>query len=298
MIVHLIDGTYELYRQHFGQAVRHSSPPPLAATRGVVTSTLQLLVGGATHVTVAVDHVIESFRNQMYEGYKTSDGMEAEILEQIPLMEDALRALGVPVWPMVKYEADDGLAAGALIASLDDRVDQVQMITPDKDLGQCVVGNRVVQYDRRNDLIVNETAIIEKFGVGPASIADWLGLVGDTADGFPGLPGWGAKSATSVLAKYLHIGDIPDDEAQWATDGVAVRGAAKLAATLRDQRPMAELFKQVATVVTDVSDDVPLGFVDDWEWRGPTKDLGAIAKQLNMTDLVERTERAMVGRRS
>jgi 5'-3' exonuclease len=298
MIVHLIDGTYELYRQHFGQAVRHSSPPPLAATRGVVTSTLQLLVGGATHVTVAVDHVIESFRNQMYEGYKTSDGMEVEILEQIPLMEDALRALGVPVWPMVKYEADDGLAAGALIASLDDRVDQVQMITPDKDLGQCVVGNRVVQYDRRNDLIVNETAIIEKFGVGPASIADWLGLVGDTADGFPGLPGWGAKSATSVLAKYLHIGDIPDSEAQWATDGVVVRGAAKLAATLRDQRQMAELFKQVATVVTDVSDDVPLGVVDDWEWRGPTKDLGAIAKQLNMTDLVERTERAMVGRRS
>jgi 5'-3' exonuclease len=298
MIVHLIDGTYELYRQHFGQAVRHSSPPPLAATRGVVTSTLQLLVGGATHVTVAVDHVIESFRNQMYEGYKTSDGMEVEILEQIPLMEDALRALGVPVWPMVKYEADDGLAAGALIASLDERVDQVQMITPDKDLGQCVVGNRVVQYDRRNDLIVNETAIIEKFGVGPASIADWLGLVGDTADGFPGLPGWGAKSATSVLARYLHISDIPDDEAQWATDGVAVRGAAKLAATLRDQRPMAELFKQVATVVTDVSDDVPLGSVDDWEWRGPTKDLGAIAKQLNMTDLVERTERAMVGRRS
>jgi 5'-3' exonuclease len=298
MIVHLIDGTYELYRQHFGQAVRHSSPPPLAATRGVVTSTLQLLVGGATHVTVAVDHVIESFRNQMYEGYKTSDGMEVEILDQIPLMEDALRALGIPVWPMVKYEADDGLAAGALIASLDDRVDQVQMITPDKDLGQCVVGNRVVQYDRRNDLIVNETAIIEKFGVGPASIADWLGLVGDTADGFPGLPGWGAKSATSVLARYLHISDIPDDEAQWATDGVAVRGAAKLAATLRDQRPMAELFKQVATVVTDVSDDVPLGLVDDWEWRGPTKDLGAIAKQLNMTDLVERTERAMVGRRS
>jgi len=298
MIVHLIDGTYELYRQHFGQAVRHSSPPPLAATRGVVTSTLQLLVGGATHVTVAVDHVIESFRNQMYEGYKTSDGMEVEILEQIPLMEDALRALGVPVWPMVKYEADDGLAAGALIASLDDRVDQVQMITPDKDLGQCVVGNRVVQYDRRNDLIVNETAIIEKFGVGPASIADWLGLVGDTADGFPGLPGWGAKSATSVLSRYLHIGDIPDGEAQWATDGVVVRGAAKLAATLRDQRPMAELFKKVATVVTDVSDDVPLGSVDDWEWRGPTKDLGAIAKQLNMTDLVERTERAMVGRRS
>lgn len=189
MIVHLIDGTYELYRQHFGQAVRHSTPPPLAATRGVVQSTLQLLAGGATHVAVSVDHVIESFRNDLYDGYKTSDGMEEDILEQLPIMEDALRALGVAVWPMVKYEADDGLAAGALIASLDPRVDQVQMLTPDKDLGQCVSGNHVVQFDRRNDLIINEQAVIEKFGVGPASIADWLGLVGDTADGFPGLPG-------------------------------------------------------------------------------------------------------------
>ncbi|MFY8238561.1 MAG: 5'-3' exonuclease, partial [Ilumatobacteraceae bacterium] len=248
MIVHLIDGTYELYRQHFGQAVRHSTPPPLAATRGVVQSTLQLLTGGATHVTVAVDHVIESFRNDLYEGYKTSDGMEVDILEQLPMMEDALRALGVPVWPMVKYEADDGLAAGALIASNDPRVDQVQMLTPDKDLGQCVVGNRVVQYDRRNDLIINEQAIIAKFGVGPASIADWLGLVGDTADGFPGLSGWGAKSAASVLSRYLHIEDIPDDAAQWALDGVTVRGAAKLATTLQEQWSLANLFKVVATV--------------------------------------------------
>ena len=297
MIVHLIDGTYELYRQHFGQAVRHSTPPPLAATRGVVQSTLQLLTGGATHVTVAVDHVIESFRNDLYEGYKTSDGMEVDILEQLPMMEDALRALGVPVWPMVKYEADDGLAAGALIASNDPRVDQVQMLTPDKDLGQCVVGNRVVQYDRRNDLIINEQAIIAKFGVGPASIADWLGLVGDTADGFPGLAGWGAKSAASVLSRYLHIEDIPDDAAQWALDGVTVRGAAKLATTLQEQRSLANLFKVVATVITDVEDDVQLGVVDDWEWRGPTKDLAGIASTLGMTDLVERAERAMVGRR-
>ena len=297
MIVHLIDGTYELYRQHFGQAVRHSTPPPLAATRGVVQSTLQLLTGGATHVTVAVDHVIESFRNDLYEGYKTSDGMEVDILEQLPMMEDALRALGVPVWPMVKYEADDGLAAGALIASNDPRVDQVQMLTPDKDLGQCVVGNRVVQYDRRNDLIINEQAIIAKFGVGPASIADWLGLVGDTADGFPGLSGWGAKSAASVLSRYLHIEDIPDDAAQWALDGVTVRGAAKLATTLQEQRSLAHLFKVVATVITDVEDDVQLGHVDDWEWRGPTKDLAGIASTLGMTDLVERAERAMVGRR-
>jgi len=297
MIVHLIDGTYELYRQHFGQAVRHATPPPFAATRGVVTSTLQLIASGATHVTVSVDHVIESFRNELYDGYKTSDGAEVDILGQIPFMEDALRALGVPVWPMVKYEADDALAAGARIAAADDRVDQVQMLTPDKDLGQCVVGNRVVQFDRRNDLIINEKAIIEKFGVQPKSIPDWLGLVGDTADGFPGLAGWGAKSASTVLAKYLHIEDIPDDESQWTADGVVVRGAAKLAATLRDQRHLADLFKRIATVITNVDDEVVLGTVDDWLWQGPTYELGAIAKQLGMTDLVERAERAMVGRR-
>ena len=262
----------------------------------MVTSTLQLLAGGATHVAVSVDHVIESFRNDLYDGYKTSEGMEPEILEQLPVMQEALRALGVPVWSMVKYEADDALAAAALRADADARVDQVQMLTPDKDLGQVVKGNRVVQYDRRNDIIINEAAVIEKFGVGPQSIADWLGLVGDTADGFPGLPGWGAKSASSVLATYIHIENIPADEAVWATDGVVVRGAAKLAATLREQHDMALLFKKVATVVTDVDDDVKIGNVDDWEWRGPTKDLAAIAKKLDMTDLVERAERAMVGR--
>jgi len=296
VIVHLIDGTYELYRQHFGQAVRHRTPPPLSASRGVMTSTLQLLAGGATHVAVSVDHVIESFRNDLYDGYKTSEGMEPEILEQLPIMQEALRALGVPVWSMVKYEADDALAAAAIRADADERVDQVQMLTPDKDLGQVVKGNRIVQYDRRNDVIINEAAVNEKFGVSPESISDWLGLVGDTADGFPGLPGWGAKSASSVLAKYKHIENIPLDETQWARDGVAVRGAAKLAATLRDQFEMALLFKKVATVVTDVDDDVKIGNVDDWEWRGPTKDLSAIAKKLEMTDLVERAERAMVGR--
>ena len=207
-----------------------------------------------------------------------------------------MRALGVPVWPMVKYEADDGLAAGAFRAAADSRVDQVQMLTPDKDLGQMVSGNRVVQYDRRNDLIIDEAKIIEKFGVGPASIADWLGLVGDTADGFPGLPGWGAKSAATVLAQYLHIADIPNDEEKWVADGVSVRSAAKWTATLRDQREMADLFKIIATVVTDVEDDVPIGNVDDWEWRGPSKELAAIAKQLETTDLVERAERAMIGR--
>lgn len=296
MIVHLIDGTYELYRQHFGQAIRHKTPPPLAATRGVVISTLQLLSAGATHVAVAVDHVIESFRNDLYDGYKTSDGMEDEILSQIPLMEDALSALGVVVWPMVKYEADDGLAAGALRAAADSRVDQVQMLTPDKDLGQVVDGNRIVQFDRRQDIIINEDAVREKFGVSPRSIADWLALVGDTADGFPGLSGWGAKSASSVLAVYQHIENIPHSHEQWTTDGVAVRGAAKLATTLTDQQELARLFKVIATVVTDVADDVEIGSVDSWMWQGPTKELGKISQKLEIADLVERAERAMVGR--
>ena len=296
MIIHLVDGTYELYRQHFGQAVRHRTPPRFAATKGVVTSTLQLLAEGATHVAVSMDHVIESFRNEMYDGYKTSDGMEPEILEQIPVVADALEAIGVPVWRMVKFEADDGLAAGAALAAADPRVAQVRILSPDKDMGQCVDGNRVVQFDRRNDTIINEDAVREKFGVGPASIADWLGLVGDTADGFPGLSGWGAKSASAVLAVYRHIEDIPDDEARWAADGVTVRGAAKLAATLRDNRADAALFKRIATVATDVSEDLDIGAVDDWEWRGVSGQLGKMARELGMPDVVERAERIMLTR--
>ena len=296
MIIHLVDGTYELYRQHFGQAVRHRTPPRFAATKGVVTSTLQLLAEGATHVAVSMDHVIESFRNEMYDGYKTSDGMEPEILEQIPVVADALEAIGVPVWRMVKFEADDGLAAGAALAAADPRVAQVRILSPDKDMGQCVDGNRVVQFDRRNDTIINEDAVREKFGVGPESIADWLGLVGDTADGFPGLSGWGAKSASAVLAVYRHIEDIPDDEARWAADGVTVRGAAKLAATLRDNRADAALFKRIATVATDVSEDLDIGAVDDWEWRGVSGQLGKVARELGMPDVVERAERIMLTR--
>ena len=296
MIIHLVDGTYELYRQHFGQAVRHRTPPRFAATKGVVTSTLQLLADGATHVAVSMDHVIESFRNEMYDGYKTSDGMEPEILEQIPVVADALEAIGVPVWRMVKFEADDGLAAGAALATADPRVAQVRILSPDKDMGQCVDGNRVVQFDRRNDTIINEDAVREKFGVGPESIADWLGLVGDTADGFPGLSGWGAKSASAVLAVYRHIEDIPDDEARWAADGVTVRGAAKLAATLRDNRADAALFKRIATVATDVSEDLDIGAVDDWEWRGVSGQLGKVARELGMPDVVERAERIMLTR--
>jgi 5'-3' exonuclease len=262
----------------------------------VVTSTLQLLAGGATHVAVSMDHVIESFRNDLYDGYKTSEGMEEEILNQLPIVQDALRALGVPVWSMVKYEADDGLAAAAYLADADERVAQVQILSPDKDMGQCVKGNRVVQFDRRNDVIINEDAVRAKFGVGPTSISDWLGLVGDTADGFPGLQGWGAKSASAVLAVYQHIEDIPDDVDSWSEAARGVRGAAKLAATLCDNREMAMLFKDIATVRTDVADDVDIGSVDSWRWRGPTSALETFAKELGIAQLVERVERATVGR--
>jgi 5'-3' exonuclease len=287
MQVHLVDGTYELYRQHFGQATRHSDPPPFAGTIGVLTSTIQLLQDGATHIGVATDHVIESFRNDLYDGYKTSEGMEPVLLEQNPILEDALRAMGVTVWAMEKYEADDALASATAVACEDRIVHKVLILTPDKDLGQCVQGKRVVQFDRRNNIMIDETAVIEKFGVGPSSIADYLGLVGDTADGFPGLSGWGAKSASSVLAKYLLIDNIPDDHNQWIADGVTVRGAEKLATTLRDNRTDAQLFKTLATLVQDVE----VGEISDWKWNGPTDRFASVAEKLGAPKLVERLRR-------
>jgi 5'-3' exonuclease len=290
MIVHLIDGTYELYRQHFGQVSRHSSSSPVAATGGVLNSTLQLLANGATHVAVSIDKVIESFRNDLWDGYKDSSGMEPVLFEQLPFLEEALIALGVAVWPMVKYEADDALAAAALIADQHNDVQQVQILTPDKDLGQCVRGNRVVQFDRRNDVIINEDAVREKYSVGPHSITDWLGLVGDSADGFPGLPGWGAKSASSVLSVYEHIENIPHDPTTWARDGVTVRGAAKLADTFANNFDDAVLFKKLATLVTDVSDDVVIGSVEEWKWQGPTSSLDAIAKKIGNPRLIDRAD--------
>lgn len=290
VIVHLIDGTYELYRQHFGQVARHSSSSQVAATGGVLNSTLQLLANGATHVAVSIDKVIESFRNDLWDGYKDSSGMEPVLFEQLPFLEEALSALGVAVWPMVKYEADDALATGALLADQHDQVQQVQILTPDKDLGQCVRGNRVVQFDRRNDVIINEDAVREKYSVSPASITDWLGLVGDSADGFPGLSGWGAKSASAVLSVYEHIENIPHDVNEWTRDSVTVRGAAKLAATLADNYDNALLFKKLATLVTDVSDDVQIGTVEDWKWQGPTSALSSIAQQVGNPRLVDRAD--------
>lgn len=290
MKVHLIDGTYELFRQHYGQAGRHADESPYAATIGVLSSTLQMLAQGATHVGVASDHVIESFRNDLWSGYKTSAGMAEELLVQIPLMEEALRAMGVTTWAMVEYEADDALGAAAAVADADPTVGQVVIVTPDKDLGQCVRGTRVVQYDRRKEEIIDESGVTAKFGVGPASIPDYLGLVGDTADGFPGLLGWGAKGTSAVLAKFAHIEAIPDSAADWQINGL--RGAEKLAATLVEHRDEALLFRLIATVVTDIS----VGEVADWRWMGPTPEFASFATDLGAAHLVDRAERLAAGR--
>ena len=290
MNVHLIDGTYELFRQHYGQAGRHTDESPYAATIGVLASTLQMLAQGATHVAVASDHIIESFRNDLWSGYKSSAGMAEELLVQIPLMEVALTAMGVTVWPMVEYEADDALGAGAVVADADAEVDQVLIVTPDKDLGQCVRGTRVVQYDRRKDEIVDEAGVIAKFGVGPASIPDYLGLVGDTADGFPGLPGWGAKGTSAVLARFGHIESIPESARDWQIP--SLRGADKLAATLTEHREEALLFRRIATVVTDIE----VGTVADWRWRGPTPEFSSFATDVGAPHLADRAERLAASR--
>ncbi len=279
MRVHLVDGTYELFRQHFGSASRHADSGPFAGAAGVVASTLALIEDGATHIGVASDHTIESFRNELWAGYKTSDGMDPAILRQIPVMERALVAAGFTVWPMVEYEADDALGAAAAVADADERVTQVLIVTPDKDLGQCVRGDRVVQFDRRKREIIDADAVRAKFGVGPESIPDYLGLVGDTADGFPGLPGWGAKSAGLVLARYGHLEQIPAAAGQWDVTGL--RGAAKLSATLQAQFADAVLFREIATVATDID----VGTVDEWRWGGPTEELAAVAAEIGAPEL-------------
>jgi 5'-3' exonuclease len=285
MDVHLVDGTYELFRHHFA-VPPHLDPDGIevAATRGVVGSMLMLLEEGATHVAVATDHVVESFRNDMYDGYKTSAGMEPELLAQFSILEDALRALGVPVWAMVELEADDGLATGAMVAGADDRVDRVLICTPDKDLGQCVTGDRIVQFDRRKQELRDEAGVRSKFGVGPRSIPDYLGLVGDTADGFPGLQGWGAKSTATVLARYEHLESIPALAKDWDVD---VRGAVKLATTLAEHRDDAELFRDIATLRTTAD----VGSVDAWEWHGPAPAFAAWCERSNAPGMVRRADK-------
>jgi 5'-3' exonuclease len=288
--VHLVDGTYELFRYFFAlPGHRDDQGIEVDAVRGVLGSVLGLLEEGATHVGVATDHVIESFRNDLWPGYKTSAGIDPALLAQFPLLEDALRALGVTVWAMVELEADDALAAAARVAADDARVDRVIICTPDKDLAQCVADPRVVQLDRRQQRVFDEAAVKEKFGVGPASIPDWLALVGDDADGFPGLSGWGAKSAGTVLARYEHIDAIPDDARAW---DVVVRGAPKLAAALIDGRKEVELFRTLAKL----RDDAPVGTVDEWRWEGPTAEFEAWADRVGAPDLLARARKAAHGR--
>jgi 5'-3' exonuclease len=274
--VHLVDGTYELFRYFLSPAAAfdRNAPPELRAVRGVVGSILGMLEGGATHLGVATDHVIESFRNALWPDYKTGEGMDPLLYAQFEPLEDALATLGVVVWPMVEFEADDALAAAAAMAAADARVEQVVICTPDKDLAQCVRGQRVVQLDRRRNEQRDEAGVRQKFGVTPASIPDWLALVGDSADGFPGLPGWGATSAATVLARYEHLERIPERAADWS---VPVRGAERLAATLNEQGERARLFRTLATLRADA----PIGVdVDGLRWAGPRPAFAAWAERL------------------
>jgi 5'-3' exonuclease len=290
MDVHLVDGTYELFRYHFALPSHLTADGrEVAAARGVAGSVLTMLEDGATHVGVATDHVIESFRNDLWPTYKDGSGVDAELLSQFGLVEDLLRAVGVTVFAMVEYEADDALGAAARVAAADDRVDRVLICTPDKDLGQCV-GGKVHQMDRRKGAVIGVEGVREKFGVDPESIPDYLALVGDTADGFPGLPGWGAKSAATVLARYGHLEDIPPGADDW---DVTVRGAGKLARTLQDQFSDALLFRRIATIEHDAP---TITSVDQLEWKGPHPDLVELAASVDAPALAERATRLAAAR--
>jgi len=286
MRIHLIDGTYELYRHFFAlPPAADRDGHEVGAVVGVLGSLLGMLQDGATHLGVATDHVVESFRNGLWAGYKTGEGIEPSLHRQFHPLEDALRALGVAVWAMKEFEADDGLAAAARLAAADDRVTQVLICTPDKDLGQCVAGRRVVQFDRRNREIRDEAGVVAKFGVQPASIPDYLALVGDSADGFPGMPGWGAKSSAAVLARYRHLEAIPPDPAAW---DVPVRGAARLSAALEADRDRAVLFRTLATLRYDAP---VCASVDELRWTGPLPEFEPLASRLAAPQLWERARR-------
>ena len=286
MQVHLVDGTYELFRYHYAP---NNKDPELGATRGVVGSVLQLLESGATHVGVATDHVIESFRNDLWPGYKDGSGIDPALKAQFPLVEEALMAAGITTWPMIELEADDALAAAARVAAADERVERVLICTPDKDLGQCV-GGKVVQWDRRMDVVYDTAGVTAKFGVGPESIPDYLALVGDSADGFPGLAGWGAKSAAAVLAKYGHLEAIPAAGEDWT---VGVRSVGRLAAALREGFDLALLFRRIATVESHA--DV-LGSVDELEWTGAEPGFTALSERIGGPGLAVRATKLATAR--
>ncbi len=274
--VYLVDGTYELFRHYYAlPPARDRDGREVAAARGVLASVLGMIKDGATHVAVATDHVIESFRNGLWPGYKTGEGIDPDLLAQFPLLEDALSAAGVVVWPMIEFEADDALAAGAVAAARDARVEQVVICTPDKDLAQCVRGTKIVQLNRRTRVTLDEAGVVRKFGVPPESIPDYLALVGDAADGYPGLPGWGAKSSAAVLAKFGHIESIPADSGDWHVNAA---NASALAQTLLRERDRALLFRTLATLRTDIPlfDDI-----DRLRWNGPTPAFDALSSRFD-----------------
>jgi len=282
LTVHLVDGTYELFRHHYAVPSRQNADGmEIAATRGVVNSVLGLLAEGATHVGVATDHVIESWRNDLWPTYKDGSGVDPVLKAQFPLLEEALRALGVTVWAMVEDEADDALGAAAVKAAADERVDEVLVCTPDKDLAQ-VVGGKVVQLDRRKGgTRIDAEGVVEKYGVEPASIPDWLALVGDSADGFPGLPGWGKGSAATILRRYGHLDRVPLDTEEW---DVTVRNGRVLAKTLGEQMEQALLFRRLATLCLDCE----VGEVDDWRWTGPTPAFDDVCARLDAPEYPRR----------
>ena len=287
MDVHLIDGTYELFRHFFAvPAAADVNGQEIGAVRGVLTSVLSMIERGATHIGVATDHVVESFRNDLYPGYKTSEGVPRELLAQFPVLEDSLEAMGVVVWPMVYYEADDALASAAAKAAKDDRVRQVVICTPDKDLSQCVVGTRVVQLDRRRDILRDEAGVVAKFGVKPESIPDYLAVVGDSADGFPGLPGWGLKAAALTLSQYTHLEDIPKDWREWHS---SIRKAHQLSESLVNAWNDALLFRTLATLRLDVP---VFDTVEDLRWRGPRPNFEERCQQMKSPDLLGRVTSA------
>ena len=286
MIVHLVDGTYELFRHFYGLRRAKNGDPPFGAVRGVLHMTLEMIEKGATHIGVATDHIIESFRNALWPGYKTGAGIDPALWAQFHPLEEALTAMGVVVWPMIELEADDALASAAALAAADRTVEKICIWTPDKDLAQCVVGERVVQVDRKSGKIRDAAGVQEKFGVRPASIPDYLALVGDSADGYPGIAGFGAKSAAAVLARFNHIESIPADAAQWHAN---VFRSGRLAATLVEQRELALLFRTLARL----RDDAALfDSVDSLRWTGPTPFFADYARSIDAPELIERAGRA------
>ena len=285
MNVFLIDGTYELYRHFYAvPSATDVDGREMGALRGVVRSMLSMLKDNVTHLGVATDHVIESFRNELWPDYKTGEGIDPALLAQFRPLEETLEALGVVVWPMTDLEADDGLASAAAKARADPRVEQVFICTPDKDLAQCVTGRRVIQFDRRAGSLRDADGVLAKFGVPPASIPDYLALVGDTADGFPGLRGWGAKSTALVLGRYLHLEAIPDDATAW---DVEVRGAGRLAAELATHRDLAALFRDLATLRTGAA---VFDTVDDLRWTGPRPVFFEICARFNTPGFFKRAQ--------